>query len=111
MRLRYIEAVDFRKSEYHNFMDIQKRAKLDLSKDDCILLISHGGNQLIFVYGFANLQNGYSGRQVLRSERYRLLRGTWEPMMLADYAEQVGIKLEGIKKFEEHYKHLVENHH
>jgi len=107
MRLRYIERADFRKSEQTNFVEVQRRQKLELGAKDVVMLISTKGNQLVFVHGFDQYQNGVT-RQILRSERLRLTSGTWNPLMLANYAESVGIKIDGIKRFEEHYKALAE---
>ena len=36
----------------------------------------------------------------------RILTGKWNPLMLANYANRAGIVLEGVKRFEEHYREL-----
>ena len=41
---------------------------------------------------------------VLSSQLYRILGGgTWNPHMLQNYANEVGIVLEGIPRFEKYY--------
>jgi hypothetical protein len=35
-------------------------------------------------------------------------KSVWNPLMLKDYAEEQGIDLDGLKKFEEYYKKLRE---
>lgn len=103
MRLAYIAEVDFRSSELHNFTRIKDAPKL--GPNDVVLLISLSRTQLCFVHGFTDLDEN---RRVLRSERLRLTSGTWNPLMLVDYAERVGLKLEGLKRFNEYYKKLTE---
>lgn len=117
MRLRYVETVSFARSELTNFLDIIRRrpeftrGNAALGKDDVIVLVSLQGNQLIFVAGFHVIE--YSVRpgikerdvNVLRSTRLRLPNGArWNPMMLADYAKEVGIELKGLKLYEEYIK-------
>lgn len=103
MRLRHIERVDFRKSEMTNFDLVAKRMKLRLKKGEAALLISNRGNQLVFVYGYGAVDDEHV---CLRSERLRLTSGSWNPLMLANYAGQVGLQLEGIRRFEDHYRSL-----
>ena len=43
--------------------------------------------------------------QVLSSRRLRIST-KWNPLMLANYAERVGLKLEGLKRFETYYQEL-----
>jgi hypothetical protein len=106
LRLRYIETVDFRASEHTNYLlAIRKYPYLaKLKPKDAVLLISRKRDQLIFVYGFG-ITTGLRGvRRYLRSERLRLENGSWDPLMLQNYAEEAGIFLEGIKTLEEHLK-------
>jgi hypothetical protein len=106
LRLRYIDAVDFRASEMTNYMlALRKQPSLGRFKsNDAVLFLSKKRDQLIFVYGFF-MTNGEDGvRRFLRSERLRLDGGTWDALMLQNYANDVGIRLEGIKTFEEHLK-------
>lgn len=59
MRLKYIEQADFRMSEQTNFEAWVKKNKAlanQLSKDDVILFVNHGGNQLVFIHGFKTIQ-------------------------------------------------------
>lgn len=117
MRLRYIETVSFGRSELTNFLEMLQRrpefarGKSQLGKDDVVVLVSLQGNQLIFVAGFHVIEYaarpGVKKRQVhvLRSTRLRLPGGTrWNPLMLADYAKQVGIELKGLEMYEEYIK-------
>ena len=103
MRLKYIESVNFGASELTNYRALAKRNKWSLAKGEVACLVSLTGNQIVFVYAPTS---GAAG-EVLRSERVRLTsRGRWNPLMLADYAEEVGLHLDGIAKFGEHYKRL-----
>jgi len=106
VRLKYIERVDFRKSELTNFFALKKRS---LRSGEVACLVSTSGLQVIFVYAPNHVHGGPDDpdREVLRSERLRLTSGgRWNPMMLGNYALQVGLNLEGIQLFESHYKRL-----
>jgi hypothetical protein len=119
LRLKYIEKVDFRKNEFTNFVETsvvgkgkktKKRAPLKPGEVAC--LVSSSGNQIVFVYAPKLVAEdggrGAEERPVLHSEKLRLTSGgRWHPLMLGTYAEQVGIKLEGIKLFEEHYDQMT----
>jgi len=105
MRLRLIERVDFRKSELSNYLEHVKDKDKKLGKDDVALFISQSGNQLVFVYGFTDMDEK---KKVLRSERLRITGGTWNPLMLQNYAERVGLHLDGLRRFEQHYRRLAE---
>lgn len=111
MRLMHIETVDFRLSEATNYILLLDRYP-NLSKlgaNDVVLLRSRSGDQLVFLHGFQYVSDGVkSPRIMLRSEKLRLMdKETWNPLMLSDYAEQVGIRLDGIRKFEAHLKEMV----
>ncbi len=109
MRLRFVLTCHFGKSEFTHLREIIKkypafndpRSKHRLHPQDVVLLISHMGNQLIFLHNFEVT----SGTPVLRSTRLRLTNNaTWNPLMLATYADEVGLRLEGLKSFEEHIR-------
>lgn len=106
LRLRYIQTVDFRASEHTNYMAaIRKYRYLSkLKPTDAVLFISRKKDQLIFVYGFGMTTGLHGVRRYLRSERLRLENGSWDPLMLQNYAGEAGIYLEGIKTLEEHLK-------
>lgn len=111
MRLRYIEQVDFRRSEITNFNDLRKREPAlikSLKSDDVVLFISSRRTQIVFVWAQDRLTLGGKDVNVTTSLRYRISGSTWNPLMLRDYAEAVGIHLEGawIKKYEWHVQHL-----
>jgi len=106
MRLKYIERADFRKSELTNFFALKRRS---LKPGEVACLVSSTGLQIVFVYAPGHVHGGPEDpdREVLRSEKLRLTSGgRWNPMMLGNYAQQVGLDLEGIKLFEVHYERL-----
>ena len=102
MRLRFVKRCSFRKSELTNFQEMAVTERSQLKTGDCVMLLSLSENQLVFVYGFTDFGRG----TVLRSERLRLSAGTWDPLMLAEYAAKAGIELDGLKRFEEHYRDI-----
>lgn len=75
-----------------------------------VLLLSKSKDQMCFVHGFETFtdKNKSAVRRVLWSEKLRLDRGTWNPLMLVNYAERVGLGLVGLKRFEDFYHKLTE---
>jgi hypothetical protein len=109
MRLRLVSTADFRKSEHTNFTALAGKHAIKLGKHDVVAFWSQSKNQLVFVYATdeVEVRPGIK-KKVLRSERLRLENGqSWNPLMLANYASQVGIKLDGLKTFEDHYAKLA----
>ena len=116
MRLKYIAQADFRKSEQTNFLEhhVQKRGrKLEkrqaLKPGEVACLVATSGKQVVFVYNPDHVvgDDGQDERSVLHSERLRLTGGgRWDPLMLGNYARQVGIQLEGIRLFEQHFEEM-----
>lgn len=110
MRLRHVATVDFRRSELSNYNEIVgEHAQLaKLGKDDVILFLSKNQDQVIFVHGFSQVHGDKGKSLYIKSVRLRMIKGaTWNPLMIANYAKQVGIELKGLKTFEEHYKELM----
>lgn len=108
MRLRHVATVDFRKSEATHYEDICERYPQlrKLGGNDVVLLRSSGGAQAVFVHGFDAIGETREGvkRVCLHSERARIVQGIgggWSAKMIADYAEQLGIQLEGMQTLKE----------
>lgn len=110
MRLKYIDTCSFQRSESTNFRMLAKKNKWNLGKDEVACLVSKTGDQIVFVYGEGVAKNvGLRGVEVehpvVHSTRLRLDdRRKWTPTMLVNYAEEVGLKLDGLKRFEEYYR-------
>jgi len=107
IRLRAIKFdVDFRKSEHTNYKIFKKSKKYpgDLKSGEAFLFVSKSGNQLIWIIyvGVTGIDIG-TPKEIVDSRRWRIIGGQWNPLMLANYAEDVGVTLVGIKKFEELY--------
>jgi hypothetical protein len=117
MRLKYIVQADFRKNEYTNFLEhhVIKRGKkiekrIALKPGEVACLVASSGKQVVFVYNPDRVaeDDGEAERFVLHSERLRLTAGgQWDPLMLGNYAAQVGIQLEGIRLFEQHFDEMT----
>lgn len=112
MRLRYVQTVHFGRSELTNFVEVlakhpefgEPAGKARLRGDDVVLLVSKTGNQLVFLYGFDTFQD----KKVLRSTRLRISgNARWNPLMLVDYAREVGIQLTGLRAYEDHVRALM----
>lgn len=109
MRLRLVRQVSFGKSEDTNYEAIKAGLRgIKLDRYDVVLLVSQTESQVMFVYQPTEIELRPGRKsEVLRSVRLRLRgKGAWNPYMIANYAEEVGIKLEGIKTFQEHYDKL-----
>ena len=117
VRLRRIVRGNFRKSERTLFEELPAHVRRGLSNTDAVCFVSSGGNQLVFVYGFTNVgltkNTGTVRRRfgIVTSIRLRLTGSTWSPEMLQNYAADCGIELEGIKRFEAHYKLMRSKKH
>lgn len=110
MRLRMVATMSFARSEATNFDSIRAQLKgKRLDPNDVVAFVSLTGNQILFVYHPGEIQVRPGIRhEVLRSVRLRLRgRHAWHPLMLANYAAEVGIRLDGLKRFEEHYAQLA----
>jgi len=108
MRLIEVADADFRKSEatlYKLWEAANPEAKM--ATNDVVLFVSLSGNQLVFVHKPRQLEDGHAlagTREVISSRRLRIKGGVWNPMMIGNYARDVGITIERIKLFEDHYR-------
>jgi hypothetical protein len=109
MRLVRVERANFRKSEATNFREIVAREKLELRPGEVLCIHSMTGEQLVFVWRPEHVDSGNGSKvEVLSSRRLRLEGGrTWNPLMLVNYAESVGLKIENLRRFEQHWKRLT----
>lgn len=112
MKLKAIFNGDFRKNEATLEQEAIKRTKgMSVGPNECVLFVSRGGKMLQFVFGFQKTNVVYAnGRKpgvktaTLLSRRARIVgRGGWNPLMIADHAEELGLNLVQLKKFKEHY--------
>lgn len=110
LRLRFIMQVSFGKSERTNFIEFKRKnpavAKM-LGPQDVVAFVSKSGDQIRFVYGFDELYHEGKKFEVLVSANYRISGGQWNPLMLANYAAEMGLDLRGIKRFEDYYRKLM----
>lgn len=112
LRLKMIQMdMDFRKSEETMFAELKREGKVpSLKKNEGILLVSKRRNQFVFITPYTSYESEVNGREVsvLSSQRGRISGGRWDPLMLAEYGRQVGIVITGIKRFEWHFKELMD---
>lgn len=105
VHLRRIAVSDFRTSEATMFAALPANVRETLKGSDAVCFVSRSGNQIVFVYRqvVCGITRG-GGRQMLTaSVRLRLSHGTWNPLLLQNYANSVGLKLVGLPRFEEHF--------
>lgn len=114
MRLKLIADANFQYSEAENLKDVlKKNPSVSLSPSDVVCLVSKSKDQLVFMHrptelNLSALQGGGARKGTAiayHSERVRLSRSTWNPLMLQDYANSVGINLDGLQRFEAIHEH------
>lgn len=114
MRLKLIVTVNFQRTESENFHAAMKRNPgLELGPSDVVVMVSLSRQQIVFMYRKQTIElHGYGLRKgsadVYHSERLRLSRSTFNPQMIQNYANQVGLELDGFRRFEEIYESLAE---
>ncbi len=76
-----------------------------LSSGDCLLFLSKTMNQLLFLWNPIDMvdQKRAGQRTIFRSIRLRIEGGTWNPMMIQNYANEVGLEFIGLRNFREQY--------
>ncbi len=111
LRLRMMFSASFTRSDSSNYDLIRsrlKRHRITLGPRDVVAFRSLTGAQVMFVYAPTTLKHAQGEKEVLRSVRFRLRGpGAWNPEMLANYARDCGIQLEGLKHFEEYHAEIV----
>src|SRR4051812_20077310 len=98
MRVKLIKEMDFRRNDQTLYRDIEK--EVTLRRNDVACLVSKTRVQILFIHRPVDVD--YRGFKVdkttvYRSIRLRLSHGTWDPLMLKDYAESVGLELQGLQ--------------
>ncbi len=113
VRLKAIKFdVDFRKTELTNYDTFSRSRSFpgQLSANEVYLFISKSGNQLVWILNMSEVdaprpnKRGRTNRRMIDSRKWRIEGGTsWSPMMLQNYAQDVGLDLVGFKRFEDLY--------
>lgn len=107
INLRRVMFINFRESEathWNRFATEERKLARDFRKGDAVCFVSLQRDQHYFVYGTRDIDNGHGEQcQVLVSHKGRIQggRGSWNGKMLANYAEQLGLRLLGRKKYED----------
>lgn len=109
VRLRHVAEVSFRKSEATNFRELKAEVRDVLKGNDAVCFISKSRNQVQFVWGEDSIKSGRHVVPVISSAKLRLpKRGEFSGLMLGNYAQKVGLEIEGLKLFQQHYKQIAE---
>lgn len=117
MRLKLIKTVNFQRTEAENLNAILKmHPDITLGHDDVVVMVSLSKTQLVFAYRTKEIDvSQYGARRgaakVYHTERLRLDRSTFNPQMIQNYANEVGIMLEGFRRLEEQWASLKEKEH
>lgn len=110
MHLRLVTKADFRKNEVSQLQEHQYQVG-NLKPGDVICFISKTGAMMRFVFRpetYENLTpargNRINTHTVVESRLYRITGGgTWNPLMIKNYAREVDIELVGLRLFEEYF--------
>lgn len=112
-RLRYIGTHDFRRTDANQLDEIIKSIGEKLGKNDCAIIVSMQGKVLRFIFGAiehdmvtrAGVYLEGQRTRVVRSQTYRITDGgVFNPYMLQNYANDLGIELAYLKRLEAHLK-------
>lgn len=106
LKLKRVSLGDFRRSEA-TLYEALPVAERKLRGEEAILFVSGVGNQMAFVWAPVKAI-GQTGREtvIIRSAKLRLTSGTWSPLMLENYANALGLELDGFKRLEKQFAHL-----
>ncbi len=111
-KLRHVAVENFGRTEYTMWNRLAKRVRDNIQEGEVVCFVAGLGNQLAFVWkpvevGQYKTRAGKTvAREICVSSRMRLTSRGWNPLMLANYARKVGIELEGLTLFEDHYPEL-----
>lgn len=109
MRLRLkgiLQDVDFRSTELSIYEGFRRSRSFpgDPKAGEAYLFVSRAGNQLLWILHYEpEIIVIKTKRRRIESMKFRVSGGYWNPLMLANYAADIGIELEGIKRFEDAY--------
>lgn len=106
IRLRAIRyGCDFRRNEwtlYQDFRADKARYPGELKPGEAFLFVSCTQDQLIwFLHADELERDGKTPLRFIDSRRWRLQGTTWNPALLGNYAQAVGIELKGIRLFQD----------
>lgn len=102
---RLVTGADFRHGIPWHVQQLRAERKLPstMEPDECVLLVSRTQLSLAFVFPEMTFRSAQRERHAIAHYRVQLGESTpWNPLMLRNYAEQAGIEIAGIKRFEEH---------
>jgi hypothetical protein len=103
--------VDFRFNDLSNYDAFRKSRQFpgELHSNEAYLFISRSGNQLLWVLNVLQIEttrpnrSGRYDRRVIDTRRWRIEGGQWNPALLQNYANEVGLDLVGFRRYEESY--------
>lgn len=103
-----VATVDFRFGIPHHYDELKKQRALRLGDSEVILLISQTKLQCAFVFKETAFDTGRPGVGEVKgvtSLRVQLSRHTpFNPLMLQNYAAELGLEIDGLKRFEDHLR-------
>ena len=105
LKLKAVVECSFRRSEMTN-LDLFRGDKSfpgDLTGNEVFMFVSRMGNQVVFIFNDINVMEGDKECRLIDSRRLRLGKGRFNPLMLQNYANSVGLDLAGLRRYEDVY--------
>jgi hypothetical protein len=103
LRLKGVVQCSFVRSEATN-LRLYRQGKHfpgELESGEAYLFVAKGNDQVLFLFADSHVDFSGVSRRVIDSRKLRLGGGSWNPYMLQNYANSVGLNLVGIKRFEQ----------
>ena len=103
--------VDFRLRDLRSYDEFRNSNKFpgELRRNEAYLFVSRSGDQLLWVLNVSQVEVsrpnrlGQYQRRIIDTRRWRIEGGTWNPMMLQNYANEVDLDLVGFRRYEDQY--------
>ena len=107
LKAKLIASANFRGGGVRHFSEYA--ASANLKGNECVILVSKGKKIVRFVFPEHNVTGEVGSHTVISHRDYHIVdKGTWSMMILQNCAHEVGIKLEGIKLFEQYFGEMQE---
>lgn len=104
-KLAHIAEADFRKSALHQFLNLHGSKRNLLTNGQIIVLFAKTRSKVRFLLDYRDIVTARGKKtKAFAFEQVDLGKGRWNRAMLGDYAKMRGIKIEGVKPFEDMWK-------
>lgn len=111
--LKVFHRGDFRKNEATLAAEVEEKLGRPLREGECALVVSGTEKVIRFIFGVIEKDHLVDARgrpmseatKVLPSRTYRITHGgRWHPLMMQNYANEMGLTLKNMERLERHLK-------